>query len=339
VKVVTDAYNGTMTFYVADAADPVIRSYEAAFPSLFRPMSEMPAALRTHIRYPEGLFTVQAGIYRSYHVTDPTVLFQQSDRWEVPMEPQQVSPVASVPSPDNSFPEAMQPQANSQLPMEPFYVTMRLPEGQGEEFVLMLPFEISRPPSMPAWLCARCDGDEYGHLRAYVFPPGVDGPQQVESYIDQNPDVSAKLSLWGQKGSKVIRGNLLALLLDQSILYVEPIFLSATANNLPRLTQVILVNSGRVVMRATLGEALQALIGGEAAGTESAAAGPARGVAPPGAPAAAGTVQAIVARANQAFNAATEAQRRGDWAAYGTELRRLQQALAELTQRTGIAKK
>jgi uncharacterized membrane protein (UPF0182 family) len=337
VKVVTDAYNGAVQFYISDASDPIVGSYQRAFPSLFLPMNRMPASLRAHIRYPEGLFTVQAGLFRSYHVTDPAVLFQQSDRWEFPTEPGKPAEPAPA-TPDAALQLPLQAPSSNSLPMEPFYVTMRLPDGEGEEFVLILPYQIKQPPSMPAWLCARCDGAHYGHLRAYLFPPGVDGPQQAESYIDQNPDISSKISLWDQKGSKVIRGNLLALLIDQSILYVEPLYLSATATSLPQLKEIILVNARRVVMQPTLGQALQALIGGGAPENENAVAPslpspprPSTGGA--GAPAA--TVSALVNRASQAFDAATKAQRRGDWADYGAKLRQLQQALKELQQRTG----
>ncbi len=230
--------------------------------------------------------------------------------------------------------------------MEPFYVSMRLPGERDVEFVLMLPYEIAKPPSMPAWLCARCDGVEYGRLRALTFPQGIEGPSQIESFIDQNPDISRELTLWGQQGSRVLRGNLLVLPLDQSILYVEPVFLAteSTTNRVPRLTRVILVNAGQSVMAPTFGEALSQLIRSVSPGSPELTAGstgaaetssppPASSTGQPAGPT--GSVAALVKEANRAFLAATEAQKRGDWAGYGTHLRRLQQTLRELDRRTG----
>jgi uncharacterized protein len=256
-------------------------------------------------------------------------------------------------------PLGLQPTTGStdQL-MEPFYVSMRLPGERGVEFVLMLPFQIERPPSMPAWLSARCDGPHYGQLHALTFPQGVDGPSQAESFIDQNPEISGQLTLWNQQGSRVLRGNLLALPLDQSILYVKPIFLVAVQNSavdpnqtsVPQLTRVILVNEGRAVMAPTLGEALAALVHGQSGAHEAeplarqpgaAGASPGGVVTPPaaaaarGAPVPAGTIQALVRQANQAYNAAIQAQRRGDWSTYGTQLQQLEQTLRELERRTG----
>jgi uncharacterized protein len=359
VKIVTDAYDGRITFYVSDAIDPVIRCYQAAFPSLFKPLNEMPTTLRRHMRYPEGVFTVQAGLYTNYHVTNPDSLFVQSDQWRLPeeralQEPRRVAPVSGVP---------VQLQPVGPAPretMSPFYVTMRLPQGKADEFVLMLPFQIARPPSMPAWLCARSDADHYGQLLAYSFPQGVDGPVQAETYIDQNPEISAEFSLWDQHGSRVLRGHLLALPLDRSVLYVKPIYLATETeeNSVPRLTRVILVSAGRAVMAPTLRQALEALVRGEsgtvgdssvtASGPGAAPRSPTSqrsATVPPGktsgvsspqqTPTARGTVQELVGQANQAFEAATEAQRRGDWATYGAQLRRLEETLRELQRKTG----
>jgi uncharacterized membrane protein (UPF0182 family) len=350
VKIVTDAYNGSVQFYVADSADPVVRCYQAIFPSLFRPLNEMPASLRSHIRYPEGLFTVQAHLYANYHVKDPAIFFQRSDQWKFPQEQVTTQRQQMVPG-EGGLPVPQTVTDTGSQPMEPFYVTMRLPDGKGEEFVLMLPYELEKSPNMPAWLCARCDGDEYGRLRAYLFPTGVNGPSQAESFIEQNPDISSALSLWNQHGSRVISGNLLALLVDQSILYVKPIYLAAESRPVPRLTRVILVNEGRVVMRPTLGEALAALVSGETGGVTGAATTQAGAVSSPPSsrttPAASapavpaaptGTVSSLINQANQELDAATKAQRSGDWASYGDQLQRLQQTLRELHRRTGALK-
>jgi uncharacterized membrane protein (UPF0182 family) len=340
IKIVTDAYDGRISFYVADPSDPIIRAYQAAFPSLFLPLTAMPPALQAHIRYPEGLFTVQAGLYTNYHVTDPALFFTQSDKWQFPRE--RVTLDTTPPPPPLEMPGALVPAAPTvpeQL-MEPFYVTMRLPDGQDEEFVLMLPFQIEKPPSMPAWLCARCDGRNYGRLRAYTFPQGVDGPTQVESFIDQNADISGRLSLWNQHGSRVLRGNLLALPMDRSVLYVKPIYLAAEVNSVPRLTRVILVSEGQVVMARSLGQALAALVRGESGevADEAPSVGPKPSPRPSPAPATSGpaTVKNLVDQANRAFEAATAAQQQGDWARYGQELKRLQETLRTLQQRTGV---
>jgi uncharacterized protein len=355
VKVITDAYDGRISFYVSDATDPVVRSYQAALPSLFQPLSAMPASLRQHLRYPEGLFTVQAGLYANYHVTNADSLFVQSDLWNLPEERAVRDTPQEMPMPGMPIRLQSAGSASGQT-MSPFYVTMRLPQANMDEFVLMLPFQISRPPSMPAWLCARSDGAHYGQLLAYSFPQGVDGPVQVETFIDQNPDISKEFSLWNQHGSRVLRGHLLALPLDQSVLYVKPIYLAseATENSVPRLTRVILVNAGRAVMAPSLGQALEELVRGGAGvvGEASSTRGPSQSLpeqrstaARPGSetgaaasgqrPPAGATVQDLVGRANEAFEAATEAQRRGDWASYGLQLRRLEESLRELQRKTG----
>ena len=223
----------------------------------------------------------------------------------------------------------------------------------------MMPFQIERPPSMPAWLCARSDGEHYGRLLAFTFPQGVDGPTQAESFIDQNPEISSQLTLWDRAGSRVFRGGLLALPMDQSILYVKPIYLVSEANSVPRLTRVIIVNEGRAVMAPTLGQALTALVQSDQRPPEAGTivvTGPSAGgptpvrpegteTAPPStnvqsrAPGArvGGSVPQLIQQANQAFEAATDAQRRGDWATYGAQLQRLQSALRELQRQTGAA--
>ncbi len=241
VKVVIDAYNGTMDFYVADPKDPIVRVYESIFPGLFKPLEQMSPFLRTHLRYPEDLFSVQAQTYLQYHMTDPTVFFNKEDQWSVPTE---------------VF-------INKQQPVVPYYIIMKLPEEANEEFVLILPFTPAQKPNMVAWLAARMDGPQYGKLVLFEFPRGVqvDGPSQIEARIDNNTVISGQFTLWSQAGSKVIRGNLLVIPIGDSILYVEPIFLQAQDLALPELKRVILASSKKVVMQPTLDSAVAALLG------------------------------------------------------------------------------
>jgi uncharacterized membrane protein (UPF0182 family) len=310
VKVVTDAYDGSVMFYVADALDPLVQAYSRIFPSLFRPLSEMPRSLRDHLRYPEDLFTVQADIYRLYHMEDPQAFYNREDVWGIPLEV----------------------HANQTVPVEPYYVIMRLPEGQAEEFILFQPFTPQNRPNMIAWMAARNDGEHYGELVTIKFPKDrlVYGPQQVEARIDQDPTISAQLTLWGQRGSQVIRGNLLAIPVARSMLYVEPLYLQAEQSRLPELKRVIVVTGNRIAMEPTLEAALASLYGTQVA------TGP--GPQPPagGAPSSAPSQIADLARAaQQHYQKAQEALRRGDWAGYGEELKALQDVLDQLVRLTG----
>ena len=244
VKVVVDAYNGKLQFYIADPQDPLIQTYAKIFPALFKPMDDMSLFLRDHLRYPEDLFSVQSETYLQYHMTDPTVFFNKEDQWSVPLE---------------VF-------FGSQQAVEPYYVIMKLPGEEDVEFVLILPFTPAEKPNMVAWLSARMDGPEYGKLIAYTFPRGVqiDGPVQIEARIDNDTEISQQFTLWNQSGSVVIRGNLLVIPIADSILYVEPVYLRAEGLPLPELKRVILASANKVVMEPSLDEALEALFGGQA---------------------------------------------------------------------------
>ena len=246
VKIVMDAYQGDLTFYIIDQDDPLAKTYSKIFPSLFRPFDEIDErhpGLREHIRYPEGLFKTQAEQYLQYHMTDTTVFFNKEDQWSIPQE---------------TFFGGLQT-------MEPYYLIMRLPGQTKQEFVLMLPFTPADRPNMVSWLAARNDGEHYGELVNFVFPRGkqLDGPLQVEARIDNDPDISQQFTLWGQVGSQVLRGNLLVVPIDNTILYVEPVFLQAESLAFPELKQVIVADAGEVVMRPTLKEALTALTDSE----------------------------------------------------------------------------
>jgi len=246
VKIVMDAYQGDLTFYIIDQDDPLAKTYSKIFPSLFRPFDEIDErhpGLREHIRYPEGLFKTQAEQYLQYHMTDTTVFFNKEDQWSIPQETFFGGPQT----------------------MDPYYLIMRLPDQTKQEFVLLLPFTPADRPNMVSWLAARNDGEHYGELVNFVFPRGkqLDGPLQVEARIDNDPDISQQFTLWGQVGSQVLRGNLLVVPIDNTILYVEPVFLQAESLAFPELKQVIVADAGEVVMRPTLKEALRALTDSE----------------------------------------------------------------------------
>ncbi|MCH7705908.1 MAG: UPF0182 family protein [Chloroflexi bacterium] len=248
VKVVVDAFHGTLDFYIADPDDPVIQTYIDIFPTLFKPLDEMPDSLRLHVRYPEDFFSIQAEIYLQYHMQDPNQFFNKADQWDVPEE---------------QF-------LGATRPVVPYYVIMKLPlpeeESPEAEFLLILPFTpwpTADKPRMVAWLAARMDGDAYGELVAFSFPRGaqIDGPNQVEARIDQDFEIKQKFALLCSGEATCIRGNLLVIPIEQSILYVEPLYLQSSAVRFPELKQVILATSKKVVMESTLELAIAALVG------------------------------------------------------------------------------
>ncbi len=242
-KIVVNAYDGSMKFFIADPEDAIINTYVDVFPGLFAPMSEMPQTLKSHIRYPENFFAIQADKYLKFHMTDPQIFYNQEDLWEFPRE--------------IFFGESAQT-------MEPYYLIMKLPDQEKEEFVLIMPFTPLNKPNLVGWLAARNDGDKYGKLIAFTFSNErqIDGPQQVEARIDVNPKISESFTLWSQSGSRVLRGNLLVIPVDNNILYVEPVYLQAEDIEYPQLTRVVLVQQGEEpVMEPSLEESLNAILG------------------------------------------------------------------------------
>ena len=333
VKVVVDAYDGSTTFYQVEEDDPIIRVYAGIFPKLFRPLSEMPDSLREHIRYPEDLFLAQVNAYRLYHITDAGVLYNQEDVWNIPNE---------------IF-------GSAEVPVEPYYVIMRLPGETEEEFVLILPLTPARRQNTIAWVAARSDAENYGKLLAFRFPTDalVFGPRQVESRIDQDTTISAQFSLWNQSGSNVIRGNLLMIPIGSGNLFVEPIYLQAATSQLPELKRVVVVNGNRIAMEPTLQRALEVIFAGAAptapttdtgspgvTGTPAATATP-RPVSTPGAtPTPQPTLQPgslgeLARQADEAYQRAQEALRNGDFATYGSQIDRVEQLIQEIVRQTG----
>src|SRR5213083_45314 len=307
VKVTIDAYHGAVRYYLADLTDPIVRAYSRAFHGLFQPLDAMPADLRAHLRYPEDFFAIQARKYATYHMRDPQVFYNKEDLWTVP--PRTID--------------------GREREMEPYYTIMRLPGEKKEEFILLTLYNTSRRDNMIAWLAARSDPPNYGKLLVYDFPKQklVFGPRQIDARIDQDPVISQQLSLWNQRGSTVIRGSLLAIPIDQSLIYVQPLYLAASEQGaLPELRRVIVAYGNQIAMEPTLQQSLARIFGGHAPSPARAAGAP-----PPTALDAAATRQ-LGQRAWEIWNRAQDALRRGDWAAYGTEQKRLEETLRALSE-------
>ncbi|RME30704.1 UPF0182 family protein, partial [Candidatus Woesearchaeota archaeon] len=287
VKVVVDAYDGSVTFYVVDD-EPLIKTYSEIFPGTFKPLDEMSPSLRAHLRYPQDLFEVQARIYSTYHMDDPTVFYNKEDAWQFPSEIY---------------------GTGERVRMDPYYIIMDL---DGPEFVLMMPFTPIRKDNMIAWFAARSDGEHYGELTLYQFPKDelVYGPSQIEAKIDQDSEISQQLTLWSQQGSRVTRGNLLVIPVQDSLLYVEPLYIQAETGQLPQLKRVIVSDGERVVMEESFGEALDALFGKSST------------------PVVAGS--SLVEQASTYYDAIQAAMRNGDWAGIGENLEKLGEVLENM---------
>lgn len=239
VKVVVDAYHGAVTFYMADPQDPLIQAWSRVFPEMFRPLSEMPTALRQHIRYPQDYLRVQSNQLMTYHMSDPIVFYNREDQWRAPKEI----------------------YGSEQQVIDPYYLIMKLPIASREEFVLLQPFTPAQRNNLIAWLAARSDGDQYGRILLYNFPKQelVFGPEQIEARINQDPVISEQITLWNRQGSRAAQGNLLVIPIEKSLLYIEPLYLVAEQNQLPTLVRVIAVYGSRIAMAETLEGALDAV--------------------------------------------------------------------------------
>jgi uncharacterized membrane protein (UPF0182 family) len=323
VKIVIDAYNGGLTFYLAEPSDPIARTIDNIFPGLLRPMSEMPAGLQKHVRYPEHIFAVQATVFATYHMTNPTVFYNKEDQWQVPVLDTESNP----------------------RPMEPYYTVTKLPGETKTEFIQMLPFT-PRLNNLSAWLVARSDGANYGHLLSFQFPKQkmVKGPRQIVGLINQDQTISPQITLWDQQGSKVIWGTLLVIPIEESLLYVRPLYLRAAEGGIPELKRVIVAYQNQIVMEQTLTEALIKIFGPSIA----AALPPDRLqvsdtptlIAAPGAPAiatpAAGvdvsSLADLVSQALDHHNRMMKAARDGDWALFGEENKKLDDVLQRMSK-------
>jgi uncharacterized membrane protein (UPF0182 family) len=312
VKVVLDAYNGSVTYYLAEP-DPITTALGQIFPDLFHPFEEMPASIREHIRYPLSLFEAQATKWQSFHMEDPEVFYNQEDLWARPTEIYQ----------------------GSEIPMEAYYVVLSLFEPSKPEFLLMLPYTPTGKDNMVAWLAARADPEHYGELVLFKFSKQelIYGPMQIEARIDQETSISEQLTLWSQQGSSVIRGNLLVIPVRESLIYAEPLYLRAERSDLPELKRVLLSYGPRVIMAENLQQGLNQLLGGEIPITV-AETSPQEGVtiARPGEAA----LTLPIEQASRALALYQEAQahlRAGEWAAYGEAMSRLEALLVDLERR------
>ena len=300
VKAVVDAYDGTMDFYVSDPGDVLIQAYGRIYPSLLKPLSQMPQDLRRHIRYPHRFLQIQAALFASYHMTDPQVFYNKENLWEVP--------------------------THEGRPMEPYYTVMKLPGEKKEEYILLLPFTPAKRDNLAAWVTARCDEPNYGKIIAYTFPRDrlIYGPKQIDARINQDSAISQQLTLWGQRGSQVIRGSMLVIPIERSLLYVQPLYLaSADKGSLPELRRVIVAYENEVVMEENLELALFKLFGGK----RPEQGRPTRTVV--------GETVAPAELAKQALKAyerALELQRQGNWSGYGEQLKNLEDVLRRLAK-------
>jgi len=322
VKAVVDTYDGTVTFYVFDAADPILAAWRGIYPSLFKDASTMPAWLRAHVRYPEALLSLQADVYGLYHMTDPEVFYNREDQWSVATE--------------NG---SSQGGDQSAVAMQPNFVLMTLPgESGGLEFVEILPFTPISRNNMIGWIAARSDGAHYGTAVVFNFPKTrlVDGPQQIEARIDQNAQLSGQLTLWNQNGSKVIRGSLLVIPCGQALLYAEPIYLQANQSPMPELRLVVLALQDRLAYGPTFEAALASLFGSQTpslTGAESQQPAPAAtpSGAPAGAPKPSTDVNSLIAQANEDFADYQRLTSEGKLAEAGQKLDDLKRVLDQLS--------
>ncbi|MEX2300503.1 MAG: UPF0182 family protein [Bryobacterales bacterium] len=302
VKAVVDAYDGTTTLYVFDEEDPIIQAYRNLFPELFKPAAEMPASLRAHVRYPEGMFQIQAEIYRTFHMKDPEVFYTKEDVWDIA--------------------QSLSGDTGRAAPMSPTYIVAGLPGGERPEFLLMLPFTPRGKDNLIGWMAARCDGEKLGELFFFQLSKQqlVFGPNQIESRINQDENIARDLTLWNQQGSRVLRGDILALPVESNFLYVESIYIQAESARMPQLRKVVLALGNRLVYEDTFEAALDRLSMGSLRTRPGEVSSTGSGVSPPGAAATGAT--------SQGQPALSEAQMRE----LATRLRQLRQQAEQLAK-------
>ena len=324
VKAVVDAYEGTVQYYISDPSDPIIQTYSRIFPGLFKPLEEMSADLRFHVRYPEDFFNVQADMYQIYHMQDPQVFYNKEDAYARPLEL----------------------YLDSEKPMDAYYVIMRLAGESTSEFMLILPFTPVNKNNTNAWLAGRSDGENYGKLLAFTFPKErlIFGPRQVESRIDQDAAISAQFALWNQSGSRVLRGNLLFVPIADSYLYVEPIYLQSAQSQLPELKRVIVAAGSRIAMEENLDLSLVEIFGAEVLGPDGGGTRPPAVTQPqtpsttqpttttPTTQTSAQEIANLARQADEIYTRALEQQRSGDWTAYGESLKELEAILKQMVE-------
>jgi hypothetical protein len=309
VKLVIDAYDGSLTAYVSAPADPLIRTWAKIFPGIFVSMDQMPADLRAHIRYPDALYRIQTGLYTTYHMDQPDDFYHREDQWQIPVAPESEGAV-------------------------PFmrHIVMRLPEEKNAEYIYMVPFTPRGKDNLAAWMAARNDGAQYGRLRVYRLSRQTlaYGPRQIVNRINQDTEVSRQVSLWDRAGSRVIRGDLLVLPIEEALLYVQPLYLQAEGGRIPELKRVVVTYQNRVVMRETLDEGLVELFGGSVGPRRQPEPGIARDSTRPEPATGDSRLATLAEEARRHYEAALQAQREIDWARYGEEMRKLGEVLERI---------
>ncbi len=306
VKVVVDAYNGDTTFYVVDRDDPVARTYQKIYPTLFKDVKEMPEGIRKHIRYPNSLLKIQAGVYTKYHMDQVKVFYQDEDLWDI----------------------AHQIYGTEEKEMDPSYFIFELPDEKKAEFINMIPFTPKSKQNMTAIMMARNDGNRYGQLLVYKFPKNktVYGPMQIEAQIDQNTEISKEFSLWNSSGSKYRRGDLFVIPINNSIMYVEPVYLEASNQAIPEMKRVIVAYGDKIAYESTLEDALADLFGEDENGGQSQSASASSGKNNSGK----SNTKELIQKANEAYENAVNAQKSGNWKKYGDYLDELEKYLNQL---------
>lgn len=306
VKVVVDAYNGDTTFYVVDQDDPVARTYQKIYPTLFKDGKDMPEGIRKHIRYPNSLLKIQAGVYTKYHMDQVKVFYQDEDLWDI----------------------AHQIYGTEEKEMDPSYFIFELPDEKKAEFINMIPFTPKSKQNMTAIMMARNDGNRYGQLLVYKFPKNktVYGPMQIEAQIDQNTEISKEFSLWNSSGSKYRRGDLFVIPINHSIMYVEPVYLEASNQAIPEMKRVIVAYGDKIAYESTLEDALADLFGEDENSGQSQSASASSGKNNSGK----SNTKELIQKANEAYENAVNAQKSGNWKKYGDYLDELEKYLNQL---------
>ncbi|HKZ74531.1 MAG TPA: UPF0182 family protein, partial [Steroidobacteraceae bacterium] len=322
VKVTIDAYDGTVVYHLLDAKDPIAATLATAFPVLFVPISKMPEDLRTRLRYPQAIFALQAAMFATFHMTRPAIFYNREDQWDIP---------------------ALDARGDEARPMQPYYTIMKLPDEQRTEYIQMLPYTPRQKDNLAAWMVARSDGANYGQLMVFQFPKEtvIFGPRQIAARIAQDEVIAPQITLWNQQGSEVIQGTLLVIPIEESLVYIRPMYLRAANGRIPELKRVVVAYRNQIVMDETLDAALARLFPGlqgrrPAEQPRPGAAAPAPtpapgGAATPGPPAGPAAVLSLAAQARQHYERALEAQRAGDWARYGEEINRLGEVLQRMS--------
>ena len=312
VKVTVDAYHGTTTFHVVDPEDPIAKTIGRMFPGLLQPLDVMPEDLRTRLRYPQEIFSIQANMFATYHMLNPAVFYNREDQWEIP---------------------AFDVGGQSQV-MHPYYTIMKLPGETGPEYIQMLPYTPRQKDNLAAWMVARSDGANYGKLAVFQFPKQtvIFGPKQVAARISQDQVIAPQITLWNQQGSEVIQGTLLVIPIEESLIYIRPLYLKATGSSIPELKRVIVAYQNQIVMEETLDAALARIFPADGRRQPAADAPPPaakEGQPPVAAPleGSAADLAVLAAQAQAHYQRALEAQRAGNWALYGEEIRRLGEVL------------